>query len=44
MPEIDGLEVAQHMQRLDDPPAIIFTTAYDAYALKAFEVHASIIW
>jgi two-component system response regulator AlgR len=40
MPEIDGLEVAQHMQRLDDPPAIIFTTAYDAYALKAFEVHA----
>ncbi len=40
MPEIDGLEVAQHMQRLDDPPAIIFTTAFDAYALKAFEVHA----
>src|SRR5687767_923585 len=40
MPEIDGLEVAQHMQRLDDPPAVIFTTAYDAYALKAFEVHA----
>jgi len=28
------------MQRLDDPPAVIFTTAYDAYALKAFEVHA----
>ena len=40
MPEIDGLEVAQHMQRLEDPPAVIFTTAYDAYALKAFEVHA----
>ncbi len=40
MPEIDGLEVAQHMQRLDQPPAIIFTTAFDAYALKAFEVHA----
>jgi two-component system response regulator AlgR len=40
MPEMDGLEVAQHMQRLDEPPAIIFTTAFDAYALKAFEVRA----
>jgi two-component system response regulator AlgR len=40
MPDIDGIEVAQHIQKLDEPPAIIFTTAYDAYALKAFEVHA----
>ncbi len=40
MPEMDGLEVAQHLQKLDAPPAVIFTTAYDAYALKAFEVHA----
>jgi two-component system response regulator AlgR len=40
MPEIDGIEVAQHIQKLDEPPAVIFTTAYDAYALKAFEVHA----
>ena len=40
MPEMDGLEVAQHLQTLDTPPAVIFTTAYDAYALKAFEVHA----
>jgi two-component system, LytTR family, response regulator AlgR len=40
MPEMDGLEVAQHIQKLDEPPAIIFTTAFDAYALKAFEVHA----
>ncbi len=40
MPEMDGLEVAQHLQKLDDPPAVIFTTAFDAYALKAFEVHA----
>jgi two-component system response regulator AlgR len=40
MPEMDGLEVAQHLQKLDEPPAVIFTTAYDAYALKAFEVHA----
>jgi two-component system response regulator AlgR len=40
MPEIDGIEVAQHLQKLENPPAVIFTTAYDAYALKAFEVHA----
>jgi two-component system response regulator AlgR len=40
MPGMDGIETAQHLRKLDEPPAIIFTTAYDAYALKAFEVHA----
>ena len=40
MPEMDGIEVAQHLQKLDEPPAVIFTTAYDAYAIRAFEVHA----
>ncbi len=40
MPEMDGLEVAQHLQKLDEPPTVIFTTAFDVYALKAFEVHA----
>lgn len=40
MPEIEGIEVARHMQKLARPPAIVFTTAYDAYAIKAFEVHA----
>ena len=40
MPEVDGIEVARHMQKLDSPPAVVFTTAYDAYAIKAFEVHA----
>jgi two-component system response regulator AlgR len=40
MPEMDGIEVAQHLQRLERPPAVIFTTAYDAYAIRAFEVHA----
>jgi two-component system response regulator AlgR len=40
MPGMDGIETAQHLRALDDPPAVIFTTAYDAYALKAFEVHA----
>ncbi|HEY6966828.1 MAG TPA: LytTR family DNA-binding domain-containing protein [Burkholderiales bacterium] len=40
MPEMDGIEVAQHLQRLDRPPAVVFATAYDAYAIRAFEVHA----
>ena len=40
MPEMDGIELAQHLQKLPDPPAIVFTTAYDAYAIRAFEVHA----
>ena len=40
MPGMDGIETAQHLRKLENPPAIIFTTAYDAYALKAFEVHA----
>lgn len=40
MPQMDGLELAQHLRKLTDPPAIIFTTAYDSYAIKAFELHA----
>jgi len=40
MPEMDGIEVAQHLQKLEAPPAVVFTTAYDAYAIRAFEVHA----
>jgi two-component system response regulator AlgR len=40
MPEMDGIELARHLQKLDPPPAVIFTTAYDAYAIRAFEVHA----
>jgi len=39
MPEINGFEVLQHIES-DRVPAIIFLTAYDEYALKAFEVHA----
>lgn len=35
-----GLEVAQHLRKLAQPPAVIFTTAYDAHALQAFELHA----
>jgi two-component system response regulator AlgR len=40
MPEIDGLEAARHIAGMAAPPAIIFTTAFDTYAIKAFEVNA----
>ena len=40
MPQMDGIELAQHLNKLPTPPAIIFTTAFDTYAIKAFELHA----
>ncbi len=40
MPEMDGMEAARHMSGMAEPPAIIFTTAFDSYAIKAFEVNA----
>ncbi len=40
MPEMDGLEAAQHLLKLAEPPSIIFTTAYNDHALQAFELHA----
>jgi two-component system, LytTR family, response regulator AlgR len=40
MPEMDGMETARHIAGMEDPPAIIFTTAFDSYAIKAFEVNA----
>ena len=40
MPEVDGMEAARAIAGMAEPPAIIFTTAFDAYALKAFEVNA----
>ena len=38
MPKINGFEM---LELLDDPPLIIFTTAYDQYAIKAFELNAT---
>ena len=40
MPQMDGIELAQHLNKLPQPPVIIFTTAYDTYAIKAFDLHA----
>jgi two-component system response regulator AlgR len=40
MPGMDGIEAARHLNVLEEPPAVIFTTAYDQYAVEAFEAHA----
>jgi len=37
MPKINGFEM---LELVEQPPAIIFTTAFDEYAIKAFEAHA----
>jgi len=37
MPKINGFEM---LELIENPPAIIFTTAFDEYAIKAFESHA----
>lgn len=40
MPEMSGIEFARHLQVLERPPAVIFVTAHDQYAIEAFEVNA----
>jgi two-component system response regulator AlgR len=41
MPGMTGIELAAHLSRqADGGPAVIFVTAYDEYALKAFDVQA----
>ncbi|MGN6491505.1 MAG: LytR/AlgR family response regulator transcription factor [Agriterribacter sp.] len=37
MPKINGFEM---LELVDHPPAVIFTTAFDEYAIRAFEAHA----
>jgi two-component system LytT family response regulator len=39
MPELDGFEVVQALAA-EDLPALVFVTAFDRYALRAFDVHA----
>ena len=41
MPGMDGLEAARHLARMPEPPAVIFTTAYDQHALAAFDAQAA---
>lgn len=40
MPDMDGIEAARHLLKLEHPPAVIFCTAYDEHALQAFKVQA----
>jgi len=40
MPGMSGIEFARHLQVLETPPAVIFITAHDQYAVQAFEVNA----
>ena len=37
MPKVNGFEM---LELVDEPPAVIFTTAFDEYAIRAFEEHA----
>src|SRR5437868_11077736 len=38
MPKINGFEM---LELIENPPAVIFTTAYDEFAIKAFELNAT---
>ena len=40
MPGLDGIETAHHLNSQDQPPAVVFTTAYDEYAIDAFDARA----
>lgn len=40
MPGMDGIELAGHLGSLPRPPAVIFTTAFDNYAVQAFDLNA----
>jgi len=41
MPRMDGIEFAQQLAGLPHPPAVVFVTAYDEFAVKAFELAAA---
>ncbi|GAB4174794.1 MAG: LytTR family DNA-binding domain-containing protein [Rhodocyclaceae bacterium] len=41
MPRMDGIELARHLAHLSPAPAIVFVTAYDRYAVTAFELNAA---
>lgn len=40
MPRMDGVELARHLAAAGNSPTVVFTTAYDEYAVQAFELNA----
>ena len=40
MPGMDGLEAARHLMQMEEPPAVVFCTAYEEHAIEAFNVQA----
>ena len=40
MPGMDGLEAARHIVEAEEPPAVIFCTAYEEHAVEAFDLQA----
>jgi len=40
MPDMDGIEAARHLGKMEKGPAVIFTTAFDSYAMEAFDAQA----
>jgi len=40
MPKMDGIELARHLAGAENAPAVVFTTAFDQYAVQAFELNA----
>ena len=40
MPGLDGLELARVLRRFEEPPAIVFVSAYETGAVDAFELKA----
>jgi two-component system LytT family response regulator len=40
MPELSGIQVVERLRELEPTPAVIFTTAFDRYAITAFELEA----
>ena len=40
MPKTNGMQLAEALHKLKNPPAVVFVTAYSEYALEAFDVDA----
>jgi two-component system, LytTR family, response regulator AlgR len=40
MPGMDGIDVARALARIDNPPVVIFVTAFDSFAVAAFDIEA----